>query len=282
MKRVLNVLLGKTVLGSLAVLALSAIVWWLGPLLAFGADAAGTVSRPLGGVVARAVLIALLWLAWIGHLVYAGWRRRRANAELLKGIAPGPSAADQEARLLDERFRAAVAKLKGAPGRRWLSGSDALYELPWYVFVGAPGSGKTTALLHAGLNFVGADGAGGAAVQGIGGTRHCDWWFTADAVLIDTAGRYALQESEQAVDASAWDNFLTLLRKGRPRRPINGVLLTVNVQDLLQQGATERQEHAAKLRARMGEESLFLEALVEFDGVRAGKEAGEDFFGEGA
>ncbi|MEF7614125.1 type VI secretion system membrane subunit TssM [Aquincola sp. MAHUQ-54] len=254
MKRVLNVLLGKAVLGSLAVLALSAIVWWLGPLLAFGADAAGDVSRPLGGVTARAVVIGLMWLAWIGHLVYAGWRRKRTNAELLKGIAPGPSAADQEAQALDQRFRDAVAKLKAGPGgKRWLSGSDALYEMPWYVFVGAPGSGKTTALLHAGLDFVGADDKGGAAVKGVGGTRHCDWWFTSDAVLIDTAGRYALQESDQQVDASAWDNFLNLLRQSRPRRPINGVLLTVNVQDLLQQGATERQEHAAKLRARLHE-----------------------------
>ena len=254
MKRVLNVLLGPAALGSLAVLALSAIVWWLGPLLAFGADAAGQVSRPLGSVMARAVVIVLMWLLWLGRLGWLAWRRKQANAALLQGIAPGPSASDQEAQVLDQRFREAVAKLKaGGRGRRWLSGSDALYELPWYVFVGAPGSGKTTALLHAGLDFIGADSQQGAAVKGVGGTRHCDWWFTADAVLIDTAGRYATQESDRQVDASAWDNFLGLLRKSRPRRPINGVLLTVNVQDLLQQGATERQEHAAALRARLQE-----------------------------
>ncbi|HOC71778.1 MAG TPA: phospho-N-acetylmuramoyl-pentapeptide-transferase, partial [Candidatus Hydrogenedentes bacterium] len=42
-------------------------------------------------------------------------------------------------------------------------------------------------------------------------------------------------------------------RKTRPRRPINGVMLTVNVQDLLQQSPQERVEHAAKLRARIQE-----------------------------
>src|SRR5205085_2778781 len=124
----------------------------------------------------------------------------------------------------------------------------------------APGSGKTTALLNAGLQFV-LDETGGA-VKGVGGTRNCDWWFTRDAVLIDTAGRYALQESDKDVDAAAWDNFLSLLRRTRPRRPINGVLLTVNVQDLLQQGATERKQHAAKLRARLHERQTKL-------GVRA-------------
>jgi len=38
-----------------------------------------------------------------------------------------------------------------------------LYELPWYIFVGAPGSGKTTALLNAGLTFPLAEKLGNAA-----------------------------------------------------------------------------------------------------------------------
>ncbi|WP_348756898.1 hypothetical protein, partial [uncultured Aquincola sp.] len=103
MKRVFNVLLSPAVLGSLAVLALSAIVWWLGPLLAFGADAAGQVSRPLGGVLARAIVIALMWALWLGRLGWLAWKRKQAHAALLQGIAPGPSAADQEAQLLDQR-----------------------------------------------------------------------------------------------------------------------------------------------------------------------------------
>ena len=107
--------------------------------------------------------------------------------------------------------------------------------------------------MNAGLTFPLAEKMGGASVRGVGGTRNCDWWFTDEAVLIDTAGRYTTQESNSAVDASAWDGFLALLRRSRPRRPINGVLLTVNIQDLLQQTPVERKEHAAKLRARIQE-----------------------------
>ena len=250
MKRFLQWLLSPLVLGTLGLLALSAIVWWVGPLIAIGS------ARPLDGLWVRVIVLVLMWAAWIGRLSWLAWKRRRTNAALLAGLSAGPSASDKEAQVLAQRFNEAVQKLKASSGPSWLAGLSGggqhLYELPWYIFVGAPGSGKTTALMNAGLQFLLGD-AGKGSVQGVGGTRNCDWWFTKDAVLIDTAGRYATQESDRDVDASAWDNFLALLKKTRPRQPINGVLLTVNIQDLLQQGAGERQEHAAKLRARLQE-----------------------------
>ena len=248
MKRFLQWLLSPLVLGTLGLLALSALVWWVGPLLAIGE------ARPFDSVWVRVAVLAVLWVLWLAHLAYGAYKRRRTNAALLQGLAGGPTASDKEAQVLAKRFDEAVQRLKVSSGARWWGGGQQLYELPWYVFVGAPGSGKTTALMNAGLQFLLNDAAGGkASVQGVGGTRNCEWWFTQDAVLIDTAGRYATQESDKDVDASAWDNFLALLKKTRPRQPINGVLLTVNIQDLLQQGATERQQHAAKLRARLQE-----------------------------
>ena len=251
MKRFLQWLLSPVVIGSLGLLALSAVVWWIGPLIAIGA------ARPLESTAVRVAVLLLFWALWIARLAVAAWQRRKTNAALLAGMASGPSASDKEAQLLATRFNDAVQRLKasggGASRLGMLSGGGQyLYELPWYIFIGAPGSGKTTALMNAGLQFLLGDAAKGS-VQGVGGTRNCEWWFTQDAVLVDTAGRYATQESDQAVDASAWDNFLALLKKTRPRQPINGVLLTVNIQDLLQQGATERAEHAAKLRARLQE-----------------------------
>jgi type VI secretion system protein ImpL len=247
MKRIPQWLLAPAVLGTLGLIALSALVWWVGPLIMLGS------ARPLDGLWVRVAVLAVLWAVWIGRLAYLTWKRRRAHAVLVQGMASGPSAAAKEAQLLATRFDEATARLKAAGGRSRWGGTQYLYDLPWYVFVGAPGSGKTTALLHAGLQFLLGDGADKASVKGVGGTRHCDWWFTQDAVLIDTAGRYATQDSDRDVDAAAWDRFLALLKRTRPRQPINGVLLTVNVQDLLQQGAAERAEHAAQLRARLQE-----------------------------
>ena len=70
-------------------------------------------------------------------------------------------------------------------------------------------------------------------MRGVGGTRNCDWWFTDDAVLIDTAGRYTTQDSEAAVDTGAWLGFLRLLKKYRERQPLNGVLVAIGLPDLV-------------------------------------------------
>ena len=88
-------------------------------------------------------------------------------------------------------------------------------------------------------------------LRGIGGTRNCDWWFTNEAVLLDTAGRYTTQESEQVQDAGEWLEFINLLRKYRRRQPINGVIITISISDLLSQSAEASRQQAVNLRQRL-------------------------------
>ena len=84
----------------------------------------------------------------------------------------------------------------------------SIYSLPWYLLIGEPQSGKSTTLKNSGLEFpVGAD-----ALSGSGGTRNCDWWFSNEAVILDTAGRFTFQE-ESAPDQQEWSTFLKLLRQ---------------------------------------------------------------------
>ena len=252
MKKFLQVFIHPLALALYGLLALAALVWWVGPLITFGE------SRPLDGTLSRLLVIGLIVLIFLLVLGIRAWRRKRANAEMVQGLSGGLNASDREAEVLNKRFGEALQVLEDSAKRNGKRGFFAkrgqyLYELPWYIFIGAPGSGKTTALLNAGLTFPLAGKMGQAAIKGVGGTRNCDWWFTDEAVLIDTAGRYTLQQSDEKADASAWDKFLDLLKKTRPRRPLNGVLLTINIQDLLQQSTADRKEHAAKLRARLQE-----------------------------
>lgn len=258
--QLVRALLTPAVLMVLGLLALAIVVWWIGPIVRVGN------RLPLVSVTARLVLIAVLVLLVVTPWLWRRLRARRASRLLGEqlGRAPAAPQAPGEEQVLGERFTEAVRTLRqmrlhragSKPGLRdWLSvsGSSYLYDLPWYVFIGAPGSGKTTALINSGLSFPLADKYGAGAIAGVGGTRNCDWWFTDEAVLIDTAGRYATQDSDSAQDKRAWDAFLDLLKRTRPRRPLNGVVLTVSTADLLQQDASARSVHAAALRARLQE-----------------------------
>jgi len=158
-------------------------------------------------------------------------------------------ASDEEVKILGERFDDAMHVLKHSSKNN--NGKQYIYDLPWYVIIGPPGSGKTTALVNSGLRFPLAEKYGHEAVKGVGGTRNCDWWFTDEAVLIDTAGRYTTQDSHAANDSAAWGGFLKLLKKHRKRRPINGVMVAISIQDILTQTEQERTAHVHAIRSRL-------------------------------
>jgi type IV/VI secretion system ImpK/VasF family protein len=199
-------------LGAAAFVGFSAALWFAGDRLAM-----------LEANSARIALIAVVGLAWLGSGL---WRARRASTadERLLAALVGGVPRDQELGLLR----------KGA-------------ELPWYVLIGAPGSGKTTALLNAGLRFpLGDPSAAEQALQGVAVPRHCDCWFTDQAVIVDTVGRYT-------TDAVAWVGFLDVLKRLRTRRPLNGIVVTLSIGDLVHWNEAERARYADQVRDRVRE-----------------------------
>src|SRR5256714_1319627 len=253
MKKIRELLFNRWVLGALIVIALSLVVLLVGDAVTF------FDHRPLESALARWIFVLIIVLAWVAWELIRAWRIRRANQAMLHGIAGADPDAESSARSVQEiatlqaRFKEAVtvlrkARFKGRTGER-----QYLYQLPWYVFVGAPGSGKTTALVNSGLKFPLEEAGGEQSIKGVGGTRNCDWWFTDEAVLLDTAGRYVTQDSEQKVDASAWQGFLALLKRFRPRQPLNGAIVTVSVSDLLYQTEEQRQRYARDVWMRVQE-----------------------------
>ena len=159
----------------------------------------------------------------------------------------------KELESIQARFKQAAEDLEDARFPNPDGRPRAIEELPWYVMIGAPGSGKTTALLNSGLRFPLYTKDSSASVPGVGGTRNCDWWFADEAVLLDTAGRYTTQESDRKADSAAWHGFLALLKQSRPERPLNGALVTVSVLDLMLWAKAERARFAAHVRMRLSE-----------------------------
>jgi len=263
MKKIFKFLFNRWTFAILGLVAIGLLIWFVGPLIAL-AD-----YRPLESSTIRIILITLIVGIYVGKLIWQFIKARNLNTQLVEGLlrqtTQQPSSSNEagaeEVALLRKRFEEAVAVLKqsdprGNTKRPFLSSlmhRQYLYELPWYIFIGAPGSGKTTALINSGLQFPLAERFGQEVVHGIGGTRNCDWWFTDDAVLLDTAGRYTTQESDKETDSAAWTGFLQLLKKYRPRRPINGIIVTVSVSDLLEQTPAQIEAQANALRKRIQE-----------------------------
>ncbi|MCE9687194.1 type VI secretion system membrane subunit TssM [Shewanella sp. AS16] len=248
MDAILRVIKSALFITLLGVLALALLIWFGGPLVAI----AGV--EPLVSSSARLITLLALALVWgTSHYIKRTRELKNHNQAVESLLSSDEQQQDELAKrdieILTTRMQKALEILKHA---RFSNARD-IYQLPWYMLIGAPGSGKTTTLHNSGLEFPLMEQMGVDAISGIGGTRQCDWWFTNEAVLIDTAGRYTTQDSHASQDSSAWQGFLGLLRKYRPRRPINGVLVFVSLSDLLAQTRTERNLHARAIKQRIQE-----------------------------
>jgi type VI secretion system protein ImpL len=177
-------------------------------------------------LAATAAMLLLVGLVWL----WRRWRARRESDKLGEAIgqalaeAPATDQSGAEVRAIRDNMLKAIETIKGSR-LGIVSGKRALYELPWYMLIGNPAAGKSTAITNSGLQFPFADGK---IVQGVGGTRNCDWFFTTDGILLDTAGRYSVLDEHRA----EWFGFLDLLKKYRRRAPINGILIAVSVAEL--------------------------------------------------
>ncbi|MDB5908932.1 MAG: type secretion protein VasK [Massilia sp.] len=237
MARLWQFLTDSRVLGVIGLAALAAF-------LLLGADTL-QVAAIWAGIAALALLAG--WGAYWGARHYF---RTRAAAMLGETVAPAcaeatAKAAGSEVAVLRKSMLQAITTIKTSKlGLN--SGAAALYELPWYMIIGNPAAGKSSAVGHSGLQF---PIAGSRAVQGVAGTRNCDWFFTTDGILLDTAGRYSTVDADRA----EWFSFLALLRKHRARAPINGILICVSVAELMGANPKKSIDLAKSLRTRVQE-----------------------------
>ena len=207
------------------------------------------------GLIWTAVVAIVALLIWLGVWL---WRRRQARlssdniANLIdkqaeQAVHQAGDDRREEIEQLRERMHEAVKTIKTSKLGD-LTGRAALYELPWYMVIGNPAAGKSSAIVNSGLRFPFSDKVGNI-IQGIGGTRNCDWFFTTEGILLDTAGRYSVYEE----DRKEWLGFLSLLKKTRPKAPINGIVIAASIAELTQNKPEYVIDLAKNLRQRVQE-----------------------------
>src|SRR6185503_8542646 len=114
-------------------------------------------------------------------------------------------------------FRSALRLLKS-----YVTGRDYRYRVPWFLMTGESESGKTSILDGNGKNLS-ANGSGDGQLN---------WYFFNEGVVIDVAGDFVLRRDGTA-NHRGWNTISRLLQKHRPRRPLDGVVLTIPCADLL-------------------------------------------------
>lgn len=204
------------------------------------------------GALLIVLLIVLICLEVIKRV-----HARKVSDEFGEALADaGGISNDNDVNQLRDRMRDAVKSIKSSKLGQ-TRGREALYELPWYMIIGNPAAGKSTAIANSGMNFPFADDHG-TILQGIGGTRNCDWYFTSEGIILDTAGRYSVHTENR----SEWLGFLGLLKKFRPRAPINGIIIAVSIAEITGNRPEFTIDLAKKLRERVQELTESLEVLA--------------------
>jgi type VI secretion system protein ImpL len=226
----------------LAVLSLAAFVWFVGPLVAVAEH------RLLEEATARLAAISLMLLGWGLAMAFVG-RRAEVDEAVLADKREDAAIVDQRTELL-AGFKEAERVLSES-GLYAGRDSWARRELPWYLLIGPHASGKTSLLDFSGLDFP-LNRPERRLTRDLQGSRGCDWYFNDQAVVLDTAGRY-FSQTQPRVDASAWLDLLGLLRTRRRARPIDGVLVTLPVEELFGTQELRLEQFAATVRDRLQE-----------------------------
>ena len=234
----------KVLVGALVFLSLMfvALLWMVSVLAHIPLWIPGSIT----GFIVLTVLIVFLFRAYRAQKAASGLENALVQQAKAQATQVRPDL-QIEVQQMQEEFDKALSALKRAgSGRR---GRDALYFLPWYAIIGPPGAGKSTALRNSGLNFPYTSKSGNAAIKGLGGTRNCDWWLTNEAVVLDTAGRWSTQEE----DHDEWISFLGLLKRYRPRKPLNGLITAISIGDIAHAQEDEIESLATRMRERLDE-----------------------------
>ena len=166
LKAILGFLFSRLLWTIIGLIVLSVLIWLFGGLLKFGEAA------PLEGDLPRAILIGAIWIIWLLRMLFRQLKAARANRMFVAELAapppeePGAPGAENIAEV-NSKFAEIMEQMK----RSKLGGRKFLRDMPWYLIIGPPGTGKTTALRQSGLHFpidLSDD------LKGVGGTRNCD------------------------------------------------------------------------------------------------------------
>ena len=198
-------------------------------------------------LAALALIWLLIWLVrkMIARAAAARERRQEALAAAQRRGASPEEQAELDA--LQENVNSAVRVLRESKLAKGKKGDEVLYTLPWLLLLGPEESGKTTVLRECGVDFPYSTAEGRKPSRGA--APGCDFWFSRGAVVLDLNGRIGTEEEA----LGTFKGFLDQLKRARKERPLDGVVVTVSIADVLNRPAEEVEHLANRVRKRFDE-----------------------------
>lgn len=221
-------------------------------MLAQGSSGRGGVLEFLGLTPTMLLIIVVGLVVAIGAwwLVKFIYKHREKAKELTLVRRMFASTSGGPAAGADPAKRAAIDNMRRSfeeGVEKFRAAGKNVYTLPWVLLAGPSGSGKTEAIRHCNVGF--PPGLQNY-LQGAGGTLNMHWWFTNDAVILDTAGRIFMESASQG-GGDEWRELLKMLKDVRPLCPVNGMLLCIGVDSLIKDSGDDIQEKAGKIAQQL-------------------------------
>ncbi len=250
----INLLKSPILIGSLLLLILTAVILFLGP--SFG----------LTRLDIRLFIILVLLVLWIVLLVLI-FSRKSSQAALdveapkvqqppelqPSGTKAGDSASGEGTQVFRAQLDRAMQWLRNSKLARQ-KGVDVLYRIPWYLVMGPPGSGKSTLLIQSELDFPYTDPDRSMGRRGLEATRDVDLWIANEALFIDTAGKFSIGDTK----GKTWLQLLEQLKRARREKPLNGIILGIDISYILRMVEDQLKETALRLRSLLDEATRIL------------------------
>lgn len=218
--------------------ALLVWIWWKGPAWQFYDE---PWLKPLSHRWLATAVWSLMTLAWLTVRVIKRLQQLERQQKQQREEEKDPLSLELNAqqRYLDRW----LLRLQ-----RHLNSRSYLWQLPWYMVIGPAGSGKT-ALLREGFpsDIIYTPETVRGTEQRLYITPHVG----KQAVIFDASGALCGEPDADTLHRRLWTHWLDWLVQKRARQPLNGLILTLDLPDLLTAGKRQREALLQALRSRL-------------------------------
>lgn len=227
---------------------LLAAIWIWGPLWQIGG------TRPLAPWPNRLlVLLGVVLTVTVIIGLRLATRLRAAESVADASAAPDGLALASEAQA--RGLNGFLEQLQRHLGR----GRQACHVLPWYLVLGPEGSGKTSLIQRSGQRFALTRTVQPLADEVPEAAQH--WWVSDQAVMLEPGPRLlqhdigdpaaAAPEADDGLGQALWDQLIGWVQWCRPHRPLDGVLLVLDLAWLASASPAARRSWTDTLRRRL-------------------------------